>query len=151
MEKNSKDTRVSIRFDYTDLKKIADVQEMYLRSGEKKTTTDVIRIALDQLYLRMKDTDDGNTYSDYLKSVIDDSNRVAAQTIATIEDEKTRALAQILYRVYLSNVFVASCFKLPDDLNRVFEHNEIEQVIKDRSEKNFDQFLNEFRNSGEEK
>lgn len=124
---------------------------MYLRSGEKKTTTDVIRIALDQLYLRMKDTDDGNTYSDYLKSVIDDSNRVAAQTIATIEDEKTRALAQILYRVYLSNVFVASCFKLPDDLNRVFEHNEIEQVIKDRSEKNFDQFLNEFRNSGEEK
>lgn len=151
MEKNSKDTRLTIRFDTTDLKKISDLQEIFMQSGEKKTTAEIVRLALDQYYLRMKDSDNGNTYSDYVKNLVDDSNRIATRTIAEIEDKKTRALAQILYRVYLSNIFVASCFKLPDDLSRVFNHDEIEQIIKDRSAETFDQFISEFSNLGEEK
>ncbi len=151
MEKNSKDTRITIRFDYTDMKKISDIQEIFEQSGEKKSIAEIVRLAVDQYYIRAKDNENGNTYSDYFRNMMDDSNRIAAETIARIEDEKLKSLAQILYRVYLSNIFVASCFKLPDDLNRVFDHNEIETIIKERSSKTFDQFISEFSNLGEEK
>lgn len=151
MEKNSKDTRFSLRLDYADLKKIADIQEIFMQSGEKKTTSDILRAALNQYYAGLKDLESGNTYSDYFRKVMDDSNRIVAETIARIEDEKMKLIAQILYRVYLSNIFVASCFKLPDDLNRVFDHNEIEQIIKDRSSQTFNQFVSEFSNLEKEK
>ena len=151
MEKNSKDTRITIRFDYTDMKKISDIQEIFEQSGEKKSIAEIVRLAVDQYYIRAKDNENGNTYSDYFRNMMDDSNRIAAETIARIEDEKMKSLALILYRVYLSNIFVASCFKLPDDLNRVFDHNEIETIIKERSSKTFDQFISEFSNLGEEK
>ena len=151
MEKSSKDSRINIRCDYKDIEKLTQIQEILARAGEKKTTTEVLLLALDQLYMRMKDQESGNIYSDYLKSVVDESNRIATQTIAQIEDKKMRSLAQILYRIYLSNIFVASCFKLPEDLSRVFDHDEIEKIIKDRSAKTFDQFIAEFSNLGEEK
>lgn len=151
MEKSSKDSRINIRCDYKDIEKLTQIQEIFARSGEKKTTTEVLLLALDQMYMRMKDQESGNIYSDYLKSVVDESNRLAAQNIARLEDKNMTAIAKILYQVYLSNIFIACCFKLPEDLNRVFDHNQIESLIKERSIQTFDQFISEFTNNGEEK
>ena len=150
MEKSSKDSRINIRCDYKDIEKITQIQEIFARSGEKKTTTEILLLALDQMYMRMKDEESGNIYSDYLKNMVDESNRIAAQNIARLEAKNMNTMTRILYQVYLSNIFIACCFKLPEDLNKVFDHNQIEALIKERSKQTFDQFIEEYKNSGEE-
>ncbi len=76
-------------------------------------------------------------------------NKGMLDTMTTLEAKNYTLIARVLYEIYLSNIFMVSCFKLPDDLNRVFKNGKIHEVICQKADETFNDFVENMKAKAE--
>ncbi len=150
MNFDKKDSRLNVRCSNKTLIQIAEIQKIFQEGGEEKTTSEAVVYAIEQLYMRMKDDQVGNIYSEYMYKTFERVNKGMLDTMTTLEAKNYTLIARILYEIYLSNVFVASCFKLPDDMNRVFKNEKVHEVIRRKADETFKDFVEKMKAKAEE-
>ena len=150
MNFDKKDSRLNVRCSNKTLIQIAEIQKIFQEGGEEKTASEAVVYAIEQLYMRMKDDQVGNIYSEYMYKTFERVNKGMLDTMTTLEAKNYTLIARILYEIYLSNVFVASCFKLPDDMNRVFKNEKVHEVIRRKADETFKDFVEKMKAKAEE-
>ena len=146
---DKKDSRLNVRCSNKTLIQIAEIQKILQDNGEEKTTSEAVVYAIEQLYMRLKDNQAGGAYSEYMYKAFERINKGMLDTMTTLEAKNYTLIARILYEIYLSNVFMVSCFKLPDDLNRVFRNGKVHEIIRQKADETFMEFVEKMKAKAE--
>lgn len=149
MNSDKKDSRLNVRCSNKTLIQIAEIQKILQDNGEEKTTSEAVVYAIEQLYMRLKDNQAGGAYSEYMYKTFERINKGMLDTMTTLEAKNYTLIARILYEIYLSNVFMVSCFKLPDDLNRVFRNGKVHETIRQKADETFREFVEKMKAKAE--
>ncbi len=149
MSSDKKDSRLNVRCSNKTLIQIAEIQKILQDNGEEKTTSEAVVYAIEQLYMRLKDNQAGGAYSEYMYKTFERINKGMLDTMTTLEAKNYTLIVRILYEIYLSNVFMVSCFKLPDDLNRVFRNGKVHETIRQKADETFREFVEKMKAKAE--